>query len=327
MEISIVIPVLNEEDTLCELHARITDSLSLIHKSSYEIIFIDDGSYDSSWEIIRALSVDFPNHVRAIKLRRNCGKAAALSAGFDAAIGEIVFTMDADLQDDPFEIPHFLEKLNQGFDLVSGWKKNRHDPWTKVVPSMIFNFFTRRFTKLNLHDFNCGFKAYRKEVLQNIQLYGELHRFIPALAYNLGFKVGEIPVNHNPRHFGKSKYGFERFSRGFLDLLTILLLTNYLQRPGHLFGGVGIAVGLVGSISLIYLVILWLLGDRPIGDRPLLIFGIMAVILSVQLISLGLLAELNLRNTRKDHVKDYIQETAGFEEVSRVTITQKSDMM
>ena len=289
--ISIVIPLFNEQDSIQSLYQRIASVMSDLKAKSYEVVFIDDGSTDSSWEQLLGLYNENPRHVKLIKLRKNFGKSAALNAGFNESCGEIVFTMDADLQDDPEEIPNFLDKLNEGFDLVSGWKKNRKDPFSKKMPSKIFNKITTLISGIKLNDFNCGFKAYRKEVLKFINLYGELHRYIPVLANEYGFKIGEITVRHHPRAHGSSKYGFERYARGFLDLLTVIVTTKYLQRPGHLFGGIGIGFGLFGTLSLIYLVIIWFLGYRPIGTRPLLLFGIMSTVLSVQLISLGLLAE------------------------------------
>lgn len=301
--ISIVIPLFNEQDSLHPLFQRIVSVMSDIKHESYEVVFIDDGSTDNSWEQLLNLYNENPHHVKLIKFRKNFGKSAALNAGFNESCGEIVFTMDADLQDAPEEIPNFLDKLDEGFDLVSGWKQNRQDPFSKTLPSKIFNRITTRISGIKLNDFNCGFKAYRKDVLKFINLYGELHRYIPVLANEYGFKIGEIPVQHHPRAHGLSKYGFERYARGFLDLLTILVTTKYLQRPGHLFGGMGIIFGIFGTMSLTYLVILWFLGYRPIGNRPLLLFGIMSAVLSVQLISLGLLAEHINRSRPRDEKK------------------------
>jgi hypothetical protein len=202
--------------------------------------------------------------------------------------------MDADLQDEPREIPRFLEALDSGYDLVSGWKARRNDPLSKTLPSKVFNRITAWISGISLHDFNCGFKAYRREIIEHLQLYGELHRYIPVLAHDAGFKVGEIEVEHHPRRHGKSKYGFERYVRGFLDLVTILATTRYLQRPGHMFGGVGVVFGLLGGTVLTYLVVLWFLG-QGIGSRPLLQFGVLLLMLSVQMISLGIIAELLIR--------------------------------
>jgi len=305
--ISIVIPVKNEEETILLLHENIVSALKKENISSYEIIFIDDGSNDNSWNLIKELANTHPEHVKAIKFRKNFGKSYALMAGFNEAAGEIIITMDADLQDDPEEIPNFLQKIDEGYDLVSGWKKKRNDPLSKTIPSKIFNKVTGYLSGLKLHDFNCGFKAYRKEVLEHIQIYGDLHRYIPVLAHDLGFKVAEIQVQHHPRKHGITKYGMERYVRGFLDLLTILTTTRFLQRPGHFFGGLGILSGILGAACLSYLVVLWFMGIRPIGTRPLFFFGILAVILCFQLISLGLLAEISVRSKNPRPVTNCIE--------------------
>jgi glycosyltransferase involved in cell wall biosynthesis len=309
--ISIVIPIKDEEASLPLLHERIMAVLQKESISSYEIIYIDDGSTDRSWTIIETLANKYPANVKAIKFRKNFGKAYALTGGFSEASGQVILTMDADLQDDPEEIPYFLKKIYEGYDLVSGWKEKRNDPLSKTFPSKIFNKVTAYLSGLKLHDFNCGFKAYKKEVLDHIQIYGELHRYIPVLANDLGYKVVEIPVKHHPREHGVTKYGLERYSRGFLDLLTVLMITRFLQRPGHFFGGLGVLSGTVGFTSLGYLVVLWLMGIRPIGTRPLFFFGILAVILSLQLISLGLLAELSIRNSNPRPVQSCIQKIVG----------------
>lgn len=229
--LSFVIPVMNEEATLGELLDGIMRHAADF--GHFEVIFIDDGSSDSSWEIIQVLGDLFPQHVRGLRFRSNRGKAAALQAGFDAAKGRIIFTMDADLQDDPNEIPRFLAKLDEGYDLVSGWKEVRHDPWHKVLPSRVFNRMLSHFSKVKLHDHNCGFKCYRREVAKSIKLFGELHRMVPSLAGMQGFKVSEIVVKHHARKFGKSKYGIERFIRGFSDMLTVGFLRVYRERPSH----------------------------------------------------------------------------------------------
>ena len=232
------IPTLDERDTVVRLHDAIV-RLCQAESITYEVIFVDDGSGDGTRDILESLAKDCPG-TQAILLRRNFGKAAALSAGFDAAIGEIVITMDADLQDDPSEIPRFLAKLEEGFDVVSGWKKVRHDPWHKVLPSRVFNWLVSRSTGVQLHDHNCGFKAYRRQIFDEVKLYGELHRFVPVLAASRGWKVGEIEVKHHPREYGRSKYGVSRLVKGFLDLLTIVFLTGFGRRPLHLIGSVGI---------------------------------------------------------------------------------------
>jgi len=319
--LSFVIPVHNEEATLKMLFERIQIVMSQTGIDGYEVIFIDDGSRDASWREIADLASKYPKFIKAIKMRRNFGKSAALSAGFRNAAGRIIFTLDADLQDDPAEIPKFLDSLELGFDLVSGWRKQRNDPLSKTLPSKLFNAVACLMTGVKMHDMNCGFKAYRREVLQSIKLYGELHRYIPALANNLGFKIGEVVVEHHPRKHGKSNYGWERYARGFIDLLTVLATTHYLHKPGHLFGGLGLSFGLVGTISLGYLIVIWFLNLAgmsfgPIGNRPLLFFGILCTILSVQLISLGILAELIARNVAADYVDKQICEIiddSGFD--------------
>lgn len=258
--ISIVVPVKNEEATLIQLRNEIETVLNGVSKVSYEVIFVDDGSSDDSWNIMASLA-NKDERVKCLRLRRNFGKAMALDCGFEHASGDIVITMDADLQDDPAEIPKFLDKIDQGYDVVSGWKKNRHDPLSKNLPSKLFNKVTAKVTGIELHDFNCGFKAYRRAVLENLKLYGELHRYVPVLAHDAGFKVAEVVVNHRPRTHGESKYGWERYTRGLLDLITVMATTRYLQKPGHLFGGVGLLFGAIGGAILIYLGILWVLGE------------------------------------------------------------------
>ncbi len=289
-KLSIVIPLMNEEGSLSQLHQEITKVLSELD-SSYEIIFVDDGSTDKSLEIISDLHVK-DEHVEVIQFRRNFGKAAGLQAGFDIAKGDVIITMDADLQDDPKEIPRFLEKLEEGYDIVSGWKENRLDPVDKTLPSKLFNWATRKISGLELRDFNCGFKAYRREVFEYVSLYGELHRYIPVLAYWKGFKVAEIAVEHRAREHGVSKYGFERMFKGLFDLITIYFTRKYERRPLHVFGFLGLVFGLLGTVALTYLSIIWLLGMGPIGTRPLLFFGILSIIFGAQLIFFGLLAEM-----------------------------------
>ncbi len=309
--ISFVVPVFDEAPTLEPLFAQIQDVMQPLKRGNFEVIFIDDGSRDDSWQKISELVRRFPSRVRAARLRRNFGKAQALSVGFHLAVGEVIITMDADLQDDPREIPQFLAKLDEGFDLVSGWKYERHDPLSKTIPSKLFNQVARWLSGIPLHDFNCGYKAYRQDVLKAIRVYGELHRYIPILADHEGFRIAEIKVHHNPRTFGKSKYGWKRYVRGFLDLLTVTATTRYLQRPGHLFGGIGVTFGLIGFSILTYLTIVWFMGHR-IGTRPLLAFGIMLSIIAVQFISLGLIAELLVRNADARLEKSLIVEKTGW---------------
>ena len=256
-------------------------------------MLVDDGSRDSSWRVIQRLAAQNPR-VRAIRFRRNFGKAAALTAGFQTALGTIVFTLDADLQDDPAEIPRFLDKLNEGFDVVSGWKQTRHDPWHKVYPSRVFNWMVSSLTGCTLHDHNCGFKAYRHEVLLEVGIYGELHRFVPVLAHAKGFRVGELVVNHRARKFGASNYGFTRFIKGLLDLVTVRFLTRFGQRPLHALGATGLVLLSLGSAGMLFLALTWVFRpeSRPIGNRPLLIYSASLLIVGMQLVSLGILAEL-----------------------------------
>ena len=252
MDLTVVIPVLDEQDSLQELYEEITTVISG-KGLSYEIIFIDDGSADASWNVIDSIAAD-DKRVRGIRFRRNFGKAAALHAGFRSSGGDIVFTLDADLQDDPAEIPRFLEKLEGGdVDVVSGWKRVRHDPWHKVLPSRVFNWLVSRLTRVKLHDHNCGFKCYRRGVVKELRLYGELHRFIPVLAASRGWLIGEIEVNHRPRLHGTSKYGVGRIAKGFLDLITVYLLTGFRQRPHHLLGTLGLLLFSAGMAGLIFL--------------------------------------------------------------------------
>ncbi len=297
--LSFVIPVLNEGETLSTLNEKIAAVVQARELGSFEVIFVDDGSTDPSWQRICDLSTEH-GHVRGLRFRRNFGKAAALAAGFAEARGEIVFTLDADLQDDPEEIPRFLEKMDEGYDLVSGWKKDRQDPLEKRLPSKLFNAVACRAGRVRLHDMNCGFKAYRREVLPHLNLYGELHRYVPVLAHAEGFSVTEIPVVHHPREHGVSKYGWKRYIKGMLDLLTVLATTRYLDRPGHLFGGLGLVSSAVGFLILFYISCMKLIAGMPIGGRPLFFLGILLLLLGSQLISLGVIGELLIRFQRHD---------------------------
>ncbi|MEJ2110283.1 MAG: glycosyltransferase family 2 protein [Acidobacteriota bacterium] len=289
-DVSIVVPLYNEEASLQELHRRITEVLEKTGVS-YELIFVDDGSEDRSYPILESLHASDP-HVKVVSFRRNFGKAAALTAGFEETVGDIVITMDADLQDDPDEIPNFIAEIRSGKDLVSGWKKQRHDPLNKRLPSKIFNIMFCAIAGLKLHDFNCGFKAYRRDLLDHIELYGELHRYIPALANWKGFKVDEIVVKHHPRKFGKSKYGYERILKGFFDMITIYFTRKYNKSPLHVFGKIGVFFGLIGFGALSYLAALWFLGYRPIGNRPLLFLGMLSILFGMQLVAFGLMNEM-----------------------------------
>jgi len=298
--ISYVIPVLNEEESLLQLYHEI---ISNNPSADYEIIFVDDGSRDNSAQIIADLSERDAN-VKLVSFRRNFGKAAALDIGFKLSQGEYIFTMDADLQDDPAEIPSFLKKMDEEYDLVSGWKKKRHDPVYKTMPSKFFNMITASTFKLKLNDFNCGYKLYRREVVKEISLYGEMHRYIPVLANALGYRVGEIPVNHRKRTFGKSKYGMERYLRGFFDLLTVKMVTQYAKSPLYLFGRVGIISILCGALVTGYLAVMKIFYGSPLSNRPLLLLGILLLLGGLQFFSMGLISELiiNRSQTGKSRV-------------------------
>ena len=287
--ISIVIPLHNEERSIALLYDELQAALEPLGQE-WEAVFVDDGSVDGSFAALTRLH-DANENVRVVRLRRNFGKAAALAAGFGQARGEIVVTIDADLQDDPAEIPRLLVKLDEGFDLVSGWKTRRRDPLRRRVLSRIFNWVTGRMSGLRLHDMNCGLKAYREEVVRGMPLYGELHRFIPVLAQYRGFRVAELPVNHRPREHGRSRYGVERYVRGFLDLLTVSFIGRYRHRPLHLFGGLGLILGLFGVAILVYLTVVKALG-HAIGERPLLTLGVLLVVVGLQFFSLGLISEM-----------------------------------
>ncbi len=287
--ISIVIPLHNEERSIALLYDELQAALEPLGQE-WEAVFVDDGSVDGSFAALTRLH-DANENVRVVRLRRNFGKAAALAAGFSQACGEIVVTIDADLQDDPAEIPRLLVKLDEGFDLVSGWKTRRRDPLRRRVLSRIFNWVTGRMSGLRLHDMNCGLKAYRAEVVRGMPLYGELHRFIPVLAQYRGFRVAELPVNHRPREHGRSRYGVERYIRGFLDLLTVSFIGRYRHRPLHLFGGLGLILGLLGAAILVYLTVVKALG-HAIGERPLLTLGVLLVVVGLQFFSLGLISEM-----------------------------------
>jgi glycosyltransferase involved in cell wall biosynthesis len=298
MDISIVIPLFNESESLPELHNQIKETCAAL-QVSYEVIYIDDGSTDSSLNLLKELFTKNEN-VKVISFRRNYGKSAALSEGFQLAEGDVVITMDADLQDDPHEIGNLLQKINSGDDLVSGWKKKRHDPLQKTIPSKIFNLTTSLLTGIKIHDFNCGIKAYKREVIKDIPLYGELHRYLPVLAHWKGYKVGEIIVHHRPRKYGKTKFGMGRFLKGFFDLLTVLFITRYRQRPLHLFGFLGLFSLFIGFCISFYLTILWFQG-QGIGHRPLLFLGILLIIVGLQSFSIGLIGEMiaNIKDGKK----------------------------
>jgi glycosyltransferase involved in cell wall biosynthesis len=289
LKLSVVIPLFNEAESLHQLYGALDGVISR-YADQGELIFVDDGSTDGSFEVLRALR-DKDGRIKIVQLRTNRGKATALAAGFREASGETIVTLDADLQDDPKEIPRLLAKLEEGYDLVSGWKARRQDPWSRRFLSAVFNRVTGFLTGLRIHDINCGFKAYRRPVIDELKLQGELHRFIPALASWRGFRVAEIEVEHHPRRYGRSKYGMERIPRGFFDLLTVIMLTRYTAKPLHLFGTLGLFLGLAGFSIIGYLSVGWFLG-KWIGARPLLTIGAVLLIAGIQLVSFGLVAEM-----------------------------------
>lgn len=311
--LSVVIPLLNEEPTLEQLYRELDAALAQT-ELAWEVVFVDDGSTDGSYrELVRLHAAHL--NVRVVRLRRNFGKAAALAAGIEVAAGEIVVTMDADLQDDPAEIPNLIATLDDGFDVVSGWKCDRHDPFVRRFVSRIYNTATRLATGVRLHDMNCGLKAYRAEVFEHVRLYGERHRFVPVLAHHLGFSVTELPVNHRPRTNGHSRFGIERYLRAPFDLLTIVFMGRYRYRPLHLFGGVGTTASLAGAGILAYLTV-DKIGGAGIGGRPLLLLGVLLVVVGIQFLSLGLIGEMlishheeKVQATRSDraHVRDVLR--------------------
>ena len=313
-DLSIIVPVFNEEGSLEELHRQIT-SVETETNQAFEIIFVDDGSKDNSWNVLKKIATA-NNNVKCIRFRRNFGKAAALRAGAAETTSPLVITIDADLQDDPAEIPRFIEALGEDYDLISGWKKNRNDPLSKTLPSKVFNWLIGLMTGVKLHDHNCGFKLYRREIFDEVKLYGEMHRFVPVLATAKGFRVKEIPVNHRAREHGVSKYGLERLPKGFLDLLTVSFLTGYNQRPQHVIGALGLLSCFAGSLGIIYLTIYWFLRVSfeaystwpPLHERPLLIFSLGALLLGTQLLCMGFLAELIVNRNQESNEPYTIRE-------------------
>ncbi len=308
--LSIVIPLYNEHESLVELHLEITETAQKL-KQPYEIIFIDDGSSDASEDILEKLAATDPA-VRVIQFRRNYGKSAALNIGFSHARGQFIVTMDSDLQDDPHEIPNLLALLENGYDMVSGWKKKRHDPLSKRLPSKVFNYFTSMLSGIRLHDFNCGLKAYRAQVVNSMTIYGELHRYLPVIAHQSGFRVTELPVVHHARKYGTSKFGAARFFRGAFDLLTITFLTRYQKRPLHLFGLMGLLSSLGGGLVLVMLLYQRLFHHVYLSNRPILFLGVLLIIVGVQFFSIGLLGEM-LTSMRKNHPDVSIKKMRGFE--------------
>jgi glycosyltransferase involved in cell wall biosynthesis len=308
--ISVVVPLRDEEPTLVALYEQLAQALDPLGRA-WEVIFVDDGSTDGSYRTLRKLVAETSN-VRALQLRRNFGKATALALGFEAARGEVVVTIDADLQDDPGEIPALVEKLGDGYDLVTGWKADRHDPLSRRAVSKVFNVTTRLITGVRLHDMNCGLKVYRVDVVRNLPVYGELHRFLPALAHHRGYRVAELPVKHRPREHGRSRYGFERYLRGLFDLFTVAFMGRYRSRPLHLFGGLGLGLAAVGFAILSYLTVIKL-GGAGIGRRPLLMLGVLLEVVGVQFFSLGLIGEMlashhEERTPRGQRERTYVRE-------------------
>ena len=306
--LSFVIPLKDEAPTLKELYNKIAEHASA-EASHWEVIFVDDGSTDNSWEVITGLAAENPDRIKAIRFRRNLGKADALAAGWQECTGDFVFTMDADLQDDPAEIPRFLQKMEEGWDIVSGWKRRRHDPWHKVLPSRVFNLMLSRVNKVKLHDHNCGFKCYRREVVQAIPMYGEMHRMVPSLAAIHGYRTTEIPVQHHARLHGRSKYDFRRYLRGFLDMWTVNYLQNFRRRPLHFLGGVALTMGVAGVLLAILLLVLPLptkvmaqLDPAP----PILVVGGLVTVL------LGLMSEWSLHENTEQSKRKPIASRIGL---------------
>ena len=313
--ISIIVPLFNEQDSLEELVRQIQQAVAVDRLGNYEVIMIDDGSTDLSWSVIERIC-QLHSMVHGIRFRRNFGKAAALAAGFSDAKGQSIITMDADLQDDPKELVRLIQSLGSDYDVVSGWKQTRYDPWHKRWPSRVFNAILRRFTRLQLHDFNCGLKAYRREVLDEVTIYGEMHRFIPVLAAARGFRVTEIAVQHHPRIHGVSKYGASRILKGFLDLFTVVFLTRFRYRPQHLLGGIGLAACTLAGVLMVGLMAAWVLSRLDLGlqpvnlhERPLFYLSMVLFLLGSQMIGVGLLAELVVSNSGSRNIPYSIAKT------------------
>jgi glycosyltransferase involved in cell wall biosynthesis len=322
--ITVVVPLFNEEPNLVELKERLDAVLPTV-ADRYEILFVDDGSRDGSYGTLRQLHELDPRHTRVVRFRRNFGKSAALAAGFDCSRFPIVMTMDADLQDLPEEIPKLLARLDRGADLVAAWRQKRNDPLAKTLPSKFYNFVTRFMTGVRLNDFNCGFKAYRRSVLDELQVYGERHRYIPVLASYRGFRIVEVPVEHQPRKRGKSKFGYERYLGGFFSLLTVILLTRYTNKPLHFFGFVGLVTFSGGFLIDFYLALLWAFRHRPLSDRPMLLLGTMMIIIGVQFLFFGLLAEMIAFSARRDNDYSIVERIdVEGEAIVESVATQKS---
>ncbi|HNS72037.1 MAG TPA: glycosyltransferase family 2 protein [bacterium] len=310
-DFSLVIPSYNEAESLPELYEKITAVMAGM-KKSYEIIFVDDGSTDGSGRLIEELHRK-DERVKLIQFMHNYGKSAALAAGFKVASGGLVVTMDSDLQDDPDEIPHLFARLETGYDLVSGWKKVRHDPFIKRWTSKVYNYFTSLFSGIRLHDFNCGLKIYRREVVKTMRVYGELHRYLPVIAHRNGFRVTEMPVKHHARKYGSTKFGLARFTRGAFDLLTISFLTRYRMRPLHLFGVLGFIFFMGGSVITLLLTWQRIFENRFLSNRPLLFLGVLLIIVGIQFFSLGLLGEM-ITSMRKESDNFLVRRCLGCQE-------------
>lgn len=306
-KISVLIPAYNEADSIGELYNRVTAGIRICMErnqaSDYEIWFVNDGSTDDTGEKIREL-INMDKNVHLIEFRQNFGKSSALDAGFHHVSGELVFTMDADLQDDPKEFTRFIEKIDEGYDLVVGWKQKRLDSAEKRLPSKVFNKVTSTFSGVHLHDHDCGFKCFRYEVVKSLNLYGELHRYIPVLVHRNGYRITEITVEHHKREHGSSKYGLERYMRGALDSLTTIFLLKYSDRPMYLFGRLGIWTGFIGVLICLFLTIEWFMG-KPIGSRPLLLLGVLMILAGIQLLSIGFIGNLLVDMNRKESYTEY----------------------
>ena len=313
-KITVVIPVFNEMENIPILVERLKRILEG-NGSDWEILFVDDGSTDNTFQILDEVA-DKNESISIIKLKRNFGKSVALNTAFGYAKGDMIITMDGDLQDDPEEIPKFIEKIEDGYDLVVGWKYPRNDPITKKIPSKLFNRLTRMLMGVDIHDFNCGYKAFKSKTLEDICLYGEMHRYIPVLIAWQGFRIAEIKVKHHPRKYGKSKYGASRIIKGFLDLITVKFLTDYSTRPLHIFGIAGILSFLAGFFIGLYLAVLKYCKEVGIGDRPLLLLSVLLIILGLQFISIGLLGEMiafqEVKREKRENVEGYIEEVVGL---------------
>ncbi|MEM6705472.1 MAG: glycosyltransferase family 2 protein [Acidobacteriota bacterium] len=310
LDVSVVIPVLNERESIAELAQRVDEVLTE-RGCEFEIVFVDDGSNDGTPEAIKALRDAFPS-VKLLRFRRNFGKAAALSAGFEHSRGRFIVTLDGDLQDDPKEIPRFLDLLEEDeYDLVSGWKRRRKDPLSRRLLSKVYNWVTRQLARIDLHDFNCGFKAYRREVFDHVSVYGELHRYIPVLASRQGFRVGEIAVKHHARKHGRSKYGWDRLYKGPLDLITVLFITRYTRRPLHLFGVLGLLLAGSGFVICAYLALTWF-GGASLSNRPLLLLGVLMILLGIQVLTTGLIGEMLTFKSFRSSDSYAVKESVGF---------------